>query len=158
MIIDLIHKAEIDDCIVAEIVELNNIHNIHTVYSCCGHKNNEKAFILVFEQSDFDKMMKLGYKQKKTGTYYISFQPKSECKCIKPISPSHAKEMLIVKQKGIPPNHVGLNITVDMNELKKYYNENLSKYLSSQQVVIINGKKIKYFTFEEFLIKLDVIE
>lgn len=156
MIVELIHKTEIDDCIAKEIENLNNIHNIKTIYSCCGHQNNN-AFILVYGEKDIRKMLELGYIKKSIFTYYIAFQPKSECKCDRTITLPHAKELLTIKSKGIPPSFIGLEINIDIDELKEYYNNELSEYLSSVPVRIMNGKIIKHFTFEEFLKKLDII-
>jgi hypothetical protein len=52
----------IDVCICQQIAELW-YQGIKTVESCCGHNINQ-GYIMVYKE-DFDKMIKLGYKENK---------------------------------------------------------------------------------------------
>ncbi len=101
------HEIEVDNCLVEEILNLNNVHNILTLYCCCGHKNPEEAFIVV-QDDCLDKMLELEYETNYThgsigyytekadeipitnenkylikdiGRWYLAFKPKSICKC-----------------------------------------------------------------------------
>ena len=107
--VEIIHKIDVDICIADEIERLNNVHGIFTLACCCGHGFEEDAFIVVVDNAykDIDdlldvsinRMCKLGYEIRDSYTYdaytlnknnklkltkkkYISFKPKSKCKCI----------------------------------------------------------------------------
>ncbi len=106
--IEIKHKIDVDICLADEIEKLNNVHGIVTLACCCGHGFDEDALIVVvdnaykdidnFHDVSINRMRKLGYEIKDFYTYdaytlnknnklkptkkkYISFKPKSKCKC-----------------------------------------------------------------------------
>ena len=105
--IKICHEITVDKCIYKEILELNNRHNILTLFSCCGHRSENKAFIVV-QDDDIEKMLSLDYKItgtygalgkyidnddevsidiknkdliKECGRWFLTFKPKSKCVC-----------------------------------------------------------------------------
>ena len=105
--IKICHETNVDKCIYKEILELNNRHNILTLFSCCGHRSENKAFIVV-QDDDIEKMLSLDYKItdtygtlgkyvdnddevyidiknkdliKEYGRWFLAFRPKSKCIC-----------------------------------------------------------------------------
>ena len=105
--IKICHETNVDKCIYKEILELNNRHNILTLFSCCGHRSENKAFIVV-QDDDIEKMLSLDYKItdtygalgkyvdnddevyidiknkdliKECGRWFLAFRPKSKCIC-----------------------------------------------------------------------------
>ena len=108
--IEISHKIEVDECLAEEVRELNNIYGIVTLACCCGHGDEQEAYIAVddnmqglheniIENSTRPvsvlKMRKLGYKVAHEPYYYLAFDhygsdimkelpafiPKSKCKC-----------------------------------------------------------------------------
>lgn len=67
-------KICIDPCIFDEIKKLWK-YNIETHGCCCGH-NIKKPYIIV-DKDDIDKMLELGYEQRKNNKKYGEFKPKS---------------------------------------------------------------------------------
>lgn len=111
--IEIRHEIEVDECLAKEIEELNNIYGIVTLACCCGHGDENEAFIAVDDnmQGLYEnvmenstrtisvlKMRQLGYKVAYEPYCYAAFDhygaeehmkelptfvPKSTCKCQK---------------------------------------------------------------------------
>lgn len=102
--IKICHEIMVDKCIYKEILELNNKYNILTLFSCCGHRSENK----VVQDDDIEKMLELDYSItgtygalgkyvdnddevhidiknkdliKECGRWFLTFRPKSKCIC-----------------------------------------------------------------------------